>query len=129
MDNRSYQLGQELTVTILATGEETNGRHDMVEAVQPPHSATPLHLHTRYEERVYVLDGELDVWASDDQVTLRRGGFYTIGLHVPHMIKAGPDGARAIVVSSPAGLAELLERTATPWPTRKRNWTRTCSGK
>lgn len=114
VENRKYQLGQELRLTILATGKETDGRHDMIEAVQPPHSATPLHLHTRYEERMYVLDGELNVWAGDDQLTLRRGGFYTIGLNVPHMIKAGPEGARAIVVSSPAGFAELLERTATP---------------
>lgn len=114
MTDRRYELGQELSATILTTGAETDGRYDMVEAVQRPNSATPLHLHTRYEERLYVLDGELTVWAGDTRADLRAGGFFTIELKVPHMIESGPEGSRSLLISSPAGFAELIERTATP---------------
>jgi mannose-6-phosphate isomerase-like protein (cupin superfamily) len=109
---REYVLGQHLRVAILTAGTETDGRHDLVEARTPPGDCTPLHLHTRYEERLFVLDGELTVWAGADRVTLGPGGFYTVPTQVPHMIQTGKEGARALLISSPAGFAELIERTA-----------------
>ncbi len=33
---------------------------------------------------------------------------------MPHAIASGPDGTRALNISSPAGFAELIARTATP---------------
>lgn len=111
---RQYVLGQELRVTILTSGAETDGRHDVTDSVMSTGSATPLHMHTRYEERLWVVSGSLTVWAGPDTVTLRSGDFYTIPMHVPHAIKCGPDGARALNVTSPAGFAELIARTGTP---------------
>jgi mannose-6-phosphate isomerase-like protein (cupin superfamily) len=112
--DRTYVLDQQVRVTVLTTGAETEGRLDAVMGVNQPGSATALHLHTRYEERFCVVAGELTVWAGSQQVTLGPGDFYTVPRNVPHMIRTGPDGARALVISSPAGFAELIERTATP---------------
>lgn len=56
---RSYVLGQGLRATILTTGEETDGRHDLSNTWQPAGEMTPLHLHTRYEERFWVVSGGL----------------------------------------------------------------------
>lgn len=50
-DPRDYVLGQDLRVRILTAGPQTSGRHDLVDAFQLPDTLTPLHLHTRYEER------------------------------------------------------------------------------
>jgi mannose-6-phosphate isomerase-like protein (cupin superfamily) len=112
--DREYVLGQELRVTVLTRGAETGGRHDLVLGVNGPGETTALHLHTRYDERLWVIDGELIIWAGDDRVTLGPNGFYTIPMNVPHMLAAGPRGARALNISSPAGFAELIERAATP---------------
>ena len=112
-DLRDYVLGQELTVRILTTGEQTSGRHDLVDAFQLPDTATPLHLHTRYEERLFVLEGECTVWVGPDMVQLRPGGYYAIALNTPHAIKAGPNGCRSLLITSPAGFAELIARAAT----------------
>lgn len=109
-----YALGQELRVNILTRAAETAGRHDMVDAFMLPNSATPPHLHTRYEERLYVTEGSLTVWLDEDERTLGPGDFVTIPLHVPHMIKADERGARTVLVTSPPGFAELIERSATP---------------
>lgn len=111
---RQYVLGQELKVTILTSGAETEGRHDVTDSVMATGAATPLHLHTRYEERLWVVSGSLTVWAGRDTVTLKSGDFFTIPMGVPHAIKSGSDGARALNISSPAGFAELIARAATP---------------
>jgi quercetin dioxygenase-like cupin family protein len=109
-----YVLGQELWVRILTTAEETGGQFDLVDSVMAVGGMTPLHLHTRYEERIWVVSGSLRLWAGDEEVTLRPGDFYTLRLNVPHAIHAGPDGCRALTLSSPAGFGKLIARTATP---------------
>jgi mannose-6-phosphate isomerase-like protein (cupin superfamily) len=111
--HRRYQLGKELDVRILTTGAETDGRHDLVDAFQHPNSATPLHLHTRYEERLAIVEGTCTVWLGPDTLHLAAGDFVTIPLHVAHAVKAGPRGCRSYLTTSPAGFAELIERTAT----------------
>jgi mannose-6-phosphate isomerase-like protein (cupin superfamily) len=112
--DRAYVLDPMVRITVLTAGAETEGRFDAVLGVNQPHSATALHLHTRYEERFCVIDGELTVWAGTDRLALGPGGYATVPRNVPHMIQTGPDGARALVISSPAGFAELVERTGTP---------------
>jgi hypothetical protein len=42
------------------------------------------------------------------------GGYYQIPTHVPHTVQAGAEDAHAILVSSPAGFAELVARAGTP---------------
>jgi quercetin dioxygenase-like cupin family protein len=111
---REYVLDQYLRATILTRGSEVDGRFDVVRAVAEPGMATALHRHTGYEERLWVIGGELRVWAGPEKVTLRSGEYFTIPLNVPHMIEAGPDGAEILNISSPAAFAELMERTATP---------------
>ena len=113
-NNWQFALGQELRVNILTSGTETDGRHDMIDAFMLPGAATPPHLHTRYEERLFVTEGELTVWLDEERRVLRAGDFVSIQLNVPHMIKSGSEGARTVLVTSPAGFAELIERTATP---------------
>jgi quercetin dioxygenase-like cupin family protein len=112
---RQFVLGPERArITILTTGAETDGRHDLVDSVFPAGSATPLHLHTRYEERVYVISGSVTVWVGPDKLTVGEGGYYHIPLNVPHTVQGGSEDTHAIVISSPAGFAELVARTGTP---------------
>src|ERR1700722_14859467 len=136
-DPRDYVLGQELRVRILTTGVETSGRHDLVDAFplpptppprprdtpgrpdlvdafQLPDTATPVHLHTRYEERLFVLEGACTVWVGPDTMRLGPGDYCAIPRDTPHAIKAGPNGCRSLLVTSPAGFAELIARAATP---------------
>ncbi len=112
---RRFVLGPEqVQATILTTGAETDGRHDLIDSVLPAGSMTPLHLHTRYEERVYVISGSLTVFVGPDKLTVGPGGFYHIPLHAPHTVQAGSEDTRAILISSPAGFAELVARAGTP---------------
>jgi quercetin dioxygenase-like cupin family protein len=112
---RQYVFGPErLRATILTTGAETEGRLDLTDGVLPPGATVPLHLHTRYEERIFVVTGSLTVWAGPDKLTLRAGDYYHVPLNTPHTFQAGPEGARALNISSPAGFAETITRAGTP---------------
>ncbi len=111
---RQFVLGHGLRATILATAEETDGHLDLMDCVQPPGAATPLHMHTRYEERYWVISGSMTVWAGQDEVTMGPGDDHVIPTNVPHMVRFGPEGARALVFSSPAGFAQLVARAGTP---------------
>jgi quercetin dioxygenase-like cupin family protein len=112
---RQFVLGPErVQATILTTGAETDGRHDLIDSVLPAGSMTPLHLHTRYEERVYVISGSLTVWVGQYTLIVGPGGFYHIPTNVPHTVQAGSEDTHAMLVSSPAGFAELVARAGTP---------------
>jgi mannose-6-phosphate isomerase-like protein (cupin superfamily) len=112
--DREFVLGTDLRSRILTFGTETDGRHDFTDNVTPAGARTPLHLHTRYDERFWVVSGELTIWAGPEVVTLRSGDFYAVPMNTPHAIATGPDGARALQISSPAGFAELVARSGTP---------------
>lgn len=112
---RQYLFGPErLRATILTTGAETDGRHDLTDGVLPPGATVPLHLHTRYEERLVVVSGSLTVWAGPDKLTLRAGDYYHVPLNTPHTFQASSEGARSLNISSPAGFAETITRAGTP---------------
>ena len=112
---RQFVMGPEkVRATILTTGTETDGRHDLIDTVLPARSMTPLHLHTRYEERVYVISGSLTVWVGPAKLIVGPGEYYHIPLHVPHTVQARSEDTHALLISSPAGFAELVARTGTP---------------
>jgi hypothetical protein len=81
-DPRDYVLGQDLRVRILTAGPQTSGRHDLVDAFQLPDTLTPLHLHTRYEERLFDLELFASVSAElGDQILGPPGTFPPAGNH------------------------------------------------
>ncbi|MEW2491868.1 cupin domain-containing protein [Streptomyces sp. NPDC048411] len=112
--DRQFVLGQHLHLSILTSAEETEGRHDISDVTLPAHAGTPLHMHTGYEERIWVVEGTLTVWSGPNTYTLRSGDFYRVPMNTPHTIKAGEDGARTLAITSPARFAELIRRTGTP---------------
>jgi mannose-6-phosphate isomerase-like protein (cupin superfamily) len=85
--------------------------HDLTDSWLPVGSMTPLHLHTRYEERIWVASGSLTVWTGPDKVVLRSGDYHRIPMHVPHTIQSGPEDTHALHISTPAGFAELVVTT------------------
>jgi uncharacterized RmlC-like cupin family protein len=91
MRERQFVLGPErVRVTVLTTGAETGGRHDSHRQLAAAGSMTPLHLHTRYEERIWVASGSLTIWSGPDKVVLRSGDYHLIPTRVPHTSSRGP---------------------------------------
>lgn len=78
-------------------------------ALGPWESGPPLHLHTRQDEALYVVEGTLLVQIGEDRHELTAGTFAWVPRHTPHTFAnaAGTD-VRAINISVPGGLEGLF---------------------
>ena len=98
---------------ILASGEDTNGAFALVDMIEVPASQmSPLHVHHSEDEGFYVIEGEARLYLPGRELTLRPGDFFLAPRGVPHTYRAGGDGARWLVASTPAGFERFVARAA-----------------
>ena len=108
-----WVLGNRLT--ILADDADTQGRYDLVSGLQPPGNQTPPHRHTRYDELLYVVDGELTIWAGTEPAVLHAGDTFNIPAGTAHVVSVSGDApAQALVIASPSGFARLIAAAGVP---------------
>jgi quercetin dioxygenase-like cupin family protein len=102
-------------LNIIADHTTTGGQYDLIEGYFPPGSQTPPHRHTRYsEQQLYVLEGEMTVWAGENKVVLNAGESFLIPVGTPHVVAALSDKpARGLVVASPSAFARLIAAVGT----------------
>ncbi len=80
----------------LATGEDTNGKYALWEALVPPGGGPPPHVHSREEEGFYILEGEITLRIGDERRVVGVGTFANMPVGVRHSFKnesdsSGPD--------------------------------------
>jgi len=75
----------EMSVTFLKTRHETQGTFDLFELTIPPFNRVPLpHIHRKYDETIFGVDGTM-TWTLLDQPTeVRRGITLFIPRGTPH---------------------------------------------
>jgi len=99
----------------LATGEETDGRYAMFEAVVPPGGGPPPHIHSREEEAFLVLEGEMTFQLGNDRTVASAGTFLNMPVGSEHCFKNESDRtARLLITLAPAGLEEMFFEVGTP---------------
>src|SRR3989440_2841889 len=106
----------------LATGEDTNGKYALWEAIVPPGGGPPPHVHSREEEGFYVLEGEITFTVNGERVVAAAGAFANMPVGTPHSFKnESGKPARMLISVAATGLekmfmeggAPLAERTTT----------------
>lgn len=107
-----------VTMRLMIDANETGGALSTLEVTmaQGADGAAP-HFHTRSDELFYVADGELQVLAGDDIVTVGAGGSIVVPKFMPHAFGAGPDSPARIMIALMPGVQRfeyfrLLERLA-----------------
>ena len=99
----------------LATGDETDGRYAMFEAIVPPGGGPPPHVHSREEESFYVLEGEITFQVGDQQIVAKAGTFANMPVGSLHSFKNCTDKpARMIISVAPAGLEKMFMEVGQP---------------
>ncbi|MDQ6818711.1 MAG: cupin domain-containing protein [Actinomycetota bacterium] len=114
-------------------GQQTGGRFALWEGVLPHGAAPPLHSHPQ-AETLYILEGEVTAWLvepglADDQSEppewvskcARRcsvGSVVFAPEGAPHTFRVESDTARMLVLSTPAGIEDMVRGLAEParWP-------------
>jgi quercetin dioxygenase-like cupin family protein len=93
----------------LATGEDTDGKYALWEAIVPPGGGPPPHVHSREEEGFYVLEGEITFQVGDQRIVAAAGTFANMPVGMPHSFKNESDRpARMLISVTPAGLEQMF---------------------
>lgn len=99
----------------LATGEETDGKYAMFEAIVPPGGGPPPHIHSREEESFFILEGEITFQVGDEQIIAKAGTFANMPVGSLHSFKNTTDNvARMIISVAPAGLEKMFFEIGQP---------------
>lgn len=95
--------------TIKASGADTGGAFTLIEALVPPGSGPPPHVHHREDEAFYIIQGQFEVHIDDDVLTAGPGDWVTLAkesLH--HFRNIGTDVGRILILATPAGLDDFF---------------------
>ena len=93
----------------LATGEDTNGKYALWEALVPPGGGPPPHVHSREEEGFYVLEGEITLTIGEKRLVASAGMFANMPVGTPHSFKnESSRPAKMLIFVAPAGLERMF---------------------
>lgn len=99
----------------LATGEDTNGKYALWEALVPPGGGPPPHVHSREEEGFYVLESEITFTVGDEKAMATAGTFINMPVGTPHSFRNESDRpARMLISVAPAGLEKMFFEVGVP---------------
>lgn len=100
---------------IMADEQQTNATYDLIEGQFPANMETPLHMHSKYAEQIYVLEGEFTVYTNKEKITLTPGEHFFILPNTPHVVAASDKPVnRALTIASPSGFAKLIRTVGIP---------------
>src|SRR5947208_4397211 len=101
----------------LATGEDTNGKYALWEALVPPGGGPPPHVHSREEEGFYILEGEITLQVGDKRLVATAGMFANMPVGTPHSFKnESGQPAKMLISVAPAGLEKMFFEFVAPLP-------------
>ena len=99
----------------LATGEDTDGKYAIWEAIVPPGGGPPPHVHSREEEGFYVLEGEITFRVGDEVTVATAGMFANMPVGKPHSFKnESGTTARMLISVAPAGAEQMFFEVGVP---------------
>jgi len=101
--------------TIRVPGGAVEGRFALIEFVFPQYASPPRHTHPQDESYV-VVDGRITIEAGEERFTLDTGGVAVVPLGVPHTFRVETQTATVLVLSTPAGLEEMVRDASVPAP-------------
>ena len=117
---RSSQQGRTVALVgdvyrFLATGEDTNGKYALIEALVGPGGGPPPHVHSREEEGFYILEGEIAFTIDGKRVVATPGMFANMPVGTPHSFKNETNKpAKMLATVAPAGLEKMFMEIAVP---------------
>ena len=117
---RSSQQGRTVSLVgdvyrFLATGEDTNSKYTLIEALVSPGGGPPPHVHSREEEGFYILEGEIAFTIDGKRVVTTPGMFANMPVGTPHSFKNETNKpAKMLATVAPAGLEKMFMEIAVP---------------
>ncbi|MGZ4604258.1 MAG: cupin domain-containing protein [Kineosporiaceae bacterium] len=103
-----------------ADGNDTKGRATVVEFLNPPGFAPPLHRHLHEDEMFLVLEGAATFSCDGEELTAGPGDFVLLPAGLAHTFLVSPDGPlRTLQITIPAGFEEFAALVGGPAEERR----------
>jgi quercetin dioxygenase-like cupin family protein len=99
---------------IKARAEGTDGALGLVEGSFYRGFGPPLHVHSREDEAMYVLEGEIRFRQGDDEFVAGPGTWVWCPRGIGHAFRVESEKARALVIVIPGGLERMFEEGGIP---------------
>jgi mannose-6-phosphate isomerase-like protein (cupin superfamily) len=101
--------------TFLVTGVESGGAYFAMEALVPPGSGPPPHIHKNEEETFYIVEGQGSIDLGEEWVLAGAGDFVNVPRGTVHCFhNEGTEAMRMILTFTPAGMERFFEETLQP---------------
>ena len=95
-------------VFIKVSGQDTGGLYTIIEEKLEPGFRLDPHLHRKYVETFYILEGEVEFTIDDKTVMASTGTVVHVPQNTPHSFKADVP-SRLLIICSPGGFEGLLD--------------------
>jgi mannose-6-phosphate isomerase-like protein (cupin superfamily) len=107
-------------VTIKATQAQTHGRASVMEFLNPPGFAPPLHRHLVEDEMFYVLSGTVRLHCGDESFSAGPGDFVCLPAGLPHtFVVSADEPLRALQITTPGGFEDFATAVGRPADSRR----------
>lgn len=102
-------------VTVKAGAAQTRGRLTVVEFVNPPGFAPPVHRHLDEDEMFYVLSGSAEFRCGDDAFEAGPGDFVLLPVGRPHtFLVDAAQPLRTLQITAPSGFERFAAEVGVP---------------
>jgi uncharacterized cupin superfamily protein len=102
-------------VTVKATGDHTGGHASVVEFLNPPGFAPPLHRHKVEDEMFLILGGEALFLCDDQELAAGPGDFVVLPAGLAHTFLVGPtEPLRTLQITTPSGWEQYAAAVGEP---------------
>ena len=101
-------------VTTKVGAHETNGRYSLMTWVAAPKTGSPPHVHARYDETFYVVEGPIAFVLGTESITLETGDFVRVPAGTRHAFRNDSEKPVEMLVGLiPGGMEELFYKYRT----------------
>lgn len=108
-----WAMGVKVTVKVKA--EDTGGAYSVFEDVIPPGGGPPPHTHSKEDETIYVVEGELAAFLDGKRYDVKAGAWVHMPRGVEHCFKNVSDKpTRMILTYTPGGFEKWFLEVGTP---------------
>ena len=119
-DDSAPKIGYGGQIWVHATGDSTGGAFGMWEGLLPVGASSPIHIHHKEVECVFVMEGTMKFLCGDQEWESGPGTWVSMPKDVQHGIKAvGDTPVRFLEFFLPAGLEQLFNKLPTAKPDTK----------
>jgi quercetin dioxygenase-like cupin family protein len=105
---RTVTSGNGSSAELKLAGEQSGGDWAVVEWRVRAGDEPPIHIHTREDETLYVLEGAITAFVGDQRIEVEAGSYAALPKNVPHGLTVRGEEARLLVTLAPAGTEYFL---------------------